>query len=61
MLNRGSISFTIYSNSKRSVESFRSFFELLWNEHILNEELKRADTMQKEFISVAAYELRNPI
>ena len=57
----GSIGFTIYSNSKGSVESFRSFFELLWNEHILNEELKRADTMQKEFISVAAHELRNPI
>ena len=55
------IGFGLYSNSRRSVESFKSFFELLWNEHILNEELKRADNMQKEFINVAAHELRTPI
>jgi signal transduction histidine kinase len=36
-------------------------FELLWNERTLNEELKRADIMQKEFINVAAHELRTPI
>jgi two-component system, OmpR family, sensor histidine kinase VicK len=40
---------------------FKSFFELLWNERVLNEELKRADIMQKEFINAAAHELRNPI
>jgi hypothetical protein len=40
----------VYSNSKRSAESFKSIFELLWNERTLNEELKRADKMQKEFI-----------
>jgi signal transduction histidine kinase len=51
----------VYSNSKRSVESFKSFFELLWNERILNEELKNMETMQQEFISTAAHELRNPI
>jgi signal transduction histidine kinase len=55
------IGFGLYSNSRRSVESFKSFFELLWNEHILNEELKRADNMQKDFINVAAHELRTPI
>jgi signal transduction histidine kinase len=55
------IGFPIYSNSKPSVESFRSIFELLWNERVLNEELKRTETMQKEFIDVAAHELRNPI
>jgi signal transduction histidine kinase len=53
--------FTIYSNSRNSVESFKSFFELLWNERKLNEELNRADEMQKEFINIAAHELRNPI
>jgi signal transduction histidine kinase len=57
----GAIGFPIYSNSKPSVESFRSIFELLWNERVLNEELKRTETMQKEFIDVAAHELRNPI
>ncbi len=55
------VGFTIYSNSKQSVNSFKSMFELLWNEHVLVEELKKADTMQKEFINVAAHELRNPI
>ena len=55
------IGFSIYSNSKPSVEAFKSVFELLWNERTLNEELKRADKMQKEFINIAAHELRNPI
>jgi signal transduction histidine kinase len=55
------IGFPIYSNSKHSVESFRSIFELLWNERILNEELKNTETMQKEFIDIAAHELRTPI
>ena len=55
------IGFTIYSNSKPSVESFKSIFELLWNERTLNEELKRAYKTQKEFINIAAHELRNPI
>jgi two-component system sensor histidine kinase VicK len=55
------IGFAIYSNSKRNVNSFKSFFELLWNERILNEELIRADKMQKEFINIAAHELRTPV
>jgi hypothetical protein len=55
------IGFTVYSNSRRSVDSFKSVFELLWNERTLNEELKRADIMQKEFINVAAHVLRTPI
>ena len=29
------IGFPIYSNSKPSVESFRSIFELLWNERVI--------------------------
>ena len=55
------IGFCIYSNSKLSVDSFRSIFELLWNQHTINEELKKADKMQKQFINVAAHELRTPI
>jgi two-component system, OmpR family, sensor histidine kinase VicK len=55
------IGFAIYSNTKRNVMFFKSFFELLWNERVLNEELRRTDIMQKEFINAAAHELRNPI
>jgi two-component system, OmpR family, sensor histidine kinase VicK len=55
------IGFTIYSNSKHNVNSFKSFFELLWNEHALNEELRRIDKMQKEFMNVAAHELKTPV
>ena len=54
------IGFTIFSTSKLSVSSFKSVFELLWGELVLNEELKRADKMQKEFIDIAAHELRTP-
>ena len=54
------IGFTTYSTSKVSTNSFKSVFELLWAELLLNEELKRAGNMQKEFINIAAHELRTP-
>ena len=62
------IGFAVYSNRKNTVQSFRSVFELLWNERALNEELKRTHDrqkelikMQQEFINVAAHELRTPV
>ena len=55
-----SVGFMVYSNRKTSVDSFKSIFELLWNERTLNEELKKAYRMQKEFINVASHELRTP-
>jgi two-component system sensor histidine kinase VicK len=55
-----SVGFMVYSNRKTSVDSFKSIFELLWNERTLNEELKKAYKMQKEFINVASHELRTP-
>ena len=55
-----SVGFMIYSNRKTSVESFKSIFELLWNERTLVEELKRTDSMQREFINIASHEMKTP-
>jgi two-component system, OmpR family, sensor histidine kinase VicK len=57
-----------YSNSKHIALSYASIFESLWiqaelYEHLkeANEQLKQHDKMQKEFINLAAHELRTPI
>jgi signal transduction histidine kinase len=55
------IGYAVYSNSKPTVDSFKSFFEMLWNSRLLAEKLKEADMLQREFIHVAAHELRTPI
>ncbi|MGA7692309.1 MAG: HAMP domain-containing sensor histidine kinase [Nitrososphaeraceae archaeon] len=55
-----SIGLSFYSNSKPSVESYKLFFELLWNERTTNEQFKLSDRMQREFINIAAHELRTP-
>ena len=61
------IGFSIYSNSRKSVESFKSIFELLWEQtelseklrkanllfEIANEQLKTRDKQQQEFINIA--------
>lgn len=55
------IGLVVYSNRRITVDSFQSIFELLWNEHTLIEELRKTDRMQKEFIGIAAHELKTPI
>jgi two-component system, OmpR family, sensor histidine kinase VicK len=61
------VGFIIHSNSKASVNSSKSFFELIWNEHTQYEKIKQyerqkqADKLKDEFINVAAHELRTPI
>ena len=50
-----------YSQSKSIVSSYISIFESLWKQTELYEQLKVNDKMQKEFINVAAHELRTPI
>jgi two-component system, OmpR family, sensor histidine kinase VicK len=54
------IGLSFYSNSNPSVESYKLFFELLWNERTANEQFKLNDIMQREFINIAAHELRTP-
>ena len=63
-----SIGLATYSNSKPTVLSYASIFESLWMQSELYQQLKEAheqlkvhDKMQKEFINIAAHELRNPI
>jgi signal transduction histidine kinase len=62
------VGLSTYSNSKAGVLSYVSIFENLWKQSELYEQLMKAheqvkihDKMQKEFINVAAHELRTPI
>ena len=55
------IGLSTYSNSKAGVLSYVAIFENLWKQSHLYEQLKRQDKMQKDFINLAAHELRTPI
>ncbi|HEY6658516.1 MAG TPA: HAMP domain-containing sensor histidine kinase [Nitrososphaeraceae archaeon] len=62
------IGFATYSNSKSTVISYVSIFESLWKqvdliEQVtkLSEKLKEEEKTHKEFINIAAHELRSPI
>ncbi|MDQ3837603.1 MAG: hypothetical protein M3270_11840, partial [Thermoproteota archaeon] len=55
------ISVMIYSNNISGVESFRSLFEILWQQLEMYEKLNAQYIMQREFINIAAHELRTPI
>jgi signal transduction histidine kinase len=55
------IGLSTYSNSKAGVLSYVAIFENLWKQSDLYEQLKTNDKMQKEFINIAAHELRTPV
>ena len=62
------IGLSIYSNSNAGVLSYVAIFENLWKQTELYEDIKKAHEQlklhakaQKEFINVAAHELRTPI
>ncbi len=56
-----SIGFGTYSNSAATVLSYISIFESFWSQSEVFEKSKRSEELQKQFISIASHELRNPI
>ena len=51
-----------YSNSKATVIGYASIFEILWRRtEIFKKKLKESEELQKDFIHIAAHELKNPI
>ena len=64
---QGAIGMSLYSNNNRIASLLSSFFESLWKEAELftqleqaNEKLQMHDMLQREFINIAAHELRTP-
>jgi two-component system sensor histidine kinase VicK len=55
------IGIALYSNSKRSTSMLRSFFNSLWNQAELYKRLELQEKMEKEFINMAAHEIRTPM
>ncbi len=56
-----SIGFATYSNSRSTVLSYASIFESFWKQSDLLKKLKESEELQKDFIHIAAHELKNPI
>jgi two-component system, OmpR family, sensor histidine kinase VicK len=68
------IGLSTYSNSKSTVLSYAAMFETLWNEtelyeqirqshtklEIANEQLERQYKSQRDFVNIAAHEIRTP-
>jgi two-component system sensor histidine kinase VicK len=55
------IGLATYSTSEPTIMSYTSIFQNFWKQVELYEQLKIHDKMQKEFINIAAHELRGPI
>jgi signal transduction histidine kinase len=55
------VGLSTYSTSEPTVMSYVSIFENFWNQIELYQRLKEHDKMQKEFINIAAHELRTPV
>jgi two-component system, OmpR family, sensor histidine kinase VicK len=56
-----SIGFATYSNSRATVLSYVSIFETFWKQSELVKKLKESEELQKDFVHIAAHELKNPI
>jgi len=55
------IGIALYSNSKRSAMMLCSFFDSLWNQAEIYRRLELQEKMEKEFVNMAAHELRTPV
>lgn len=55
------IGLSTYSNSKATISAYVSMFESLWKQTELVQQLKANDKIQKDFVNIAAHELRTPI
>ncbi len=56
-----SMGFGTYSNSAATVISYVSIFESFWSYSDIVEKLKRSEELQKDFVQIAAHEIRTPI
>ena len=56
-----SVGFATYSNSRATVLSYVSIFESFWKQSELVKKLKESEELQKDFVHIAAHELKNPI
>ena len=54
------IGLSTYSTSKPTIASYVSIFENFWNQIELYEKLRATEKTEKEFINLAAHELRTP-
>jgi signal transduction histidine kinase len=55
------VGLSIYSKSPTLVSSYLSVFESYWKQAELYEKMKEVETLEKDFINLAAHELRTPI
>jgi two-component system sensor histidine kinase VicK len=56
-----SMGFATYSNSRATVLSYVSIFESFWKQSDLVKKLKESEELQKDFVHIAAHQLRKPI
>jgi signal transduction histidine kinase len=52
--------YATYSSSPSRTQSYTFIFDIIWRQAELYEKLKNHDNMQREFINIAAHELRTP-
>jgi two-component system, OmpR family, sensor histidine kinase VicK len=57
----GAVGISTYSKSQSIVSSYSSIFESFWRQAELFEKMREIENLEKDFINLAAHELRTPI